>query len=622
MPTISEANNMQIRPPMDVMITLQVGDDVPLTYSGYSSAKVADGRLNEPNRKMMPLTDLQGDGYSLDSYMSMYDPDTHVGTQDKWGVRSNVGEPVSITITATDSIKYVSAWADGCSSVTYNGNDYAMVAGSANVYIEDSTATLTFNPLYDDRRVEVSLLASGSFYIFDNTNIISCIVSLRSDLSLINPTLPESEIEIQAFWDEDISERLASIPDETLITYSAGYSEQMSQTRNFYLAERITWKDNVMTIRAVDAVHKLDVQLPTATLLAYGLNAVDPTTEYNVFAFLRACLRYAGVTAYNGMHEEENVGVEKSSLYFPMMTIREAIAILNAWFRFGEYLNNNYWLSFVDAGAPVYRDRYSTSYWDIYEEDCGDVKRDVDRNIKEIRLPVTEIAHGGGGVEVGSGTWIYGSGVFLDFDDNVHSWRIQDEAGSTLYSVRSGSSVGAAILEMNALNEMYVRGLMQSGLPMGSMRTFYTQVMPWNSSQLSTWNADIGSSVRTDQQVKIIGVKLQESTQIESFSTGRDNGEVITLDEAPIPGKIIVKESESSTTQYTLYPDMAVQSILNMSNVTGSFKWKGDPRMQPRDSAYLHRTNGTVELITIENITITHEGGGTSAEITYRKGKC
>ena len=152
------------------------------------------------------------------------------------------------------------------------------------------------------------------------------------------------------------------------------------------------------------------------------------------------------------------------------------------------------------------------------------------------------------------------------------------------------------------------------------MNTFYTQVMPWNSLQLATWNRYIGSSVREDQNLIIMGSKVLKDTHIQSFSTGADDGEIITLDEAPIEGKLIVQHPNEAA--QVLYPNIAAQSILNMSNVTGLFKWKGDPRMQPRDSAYLHRVNGVTELITIENITITHEGGGTSAEITYRKGQC
>jgi hypothetical protein len=44
--------------------------------------------------------------------------------------------------------------------------------------------------------------------------------------------------------------------------------------------------------------------------------------------------------------------------------------------------------------------------------------------------------------------------------------------------------------------------------------------------------------------------------------------------------------------------------------------------MQPRDVFSFHRLDGSEELCTIETITLTHEGGGTKAEVTYRKGIC
>lgn len=60
--------------------------------------------------------------------------------------------------------------------------------------------------------------------------------------------------------------------------------------------------------------------------------------------------------------------------------------------------------------------------------------------------------------------------------------------------------------------------------------------------------------------------------------------------------------------------------ILSASNLTGSFAFKGDPRMQPRDVFTFHRLDGTTELCTIESMTLKHQGGGPSADLTYRKG--
>ncbi len=52
---------------------------------------------------------------------------------------------------------------------------------------------------------------------------------------------------------------------------------------------------------------------------------------------------------------------------------------------------------------------------------------------------------------------------------------------------------------------------------------------------------------------------------------------------------------------------------------TGSFRWKGDPRMQPRDRFAFVRKDGTKQNCTIEGITLAHAGGGTYADITYRE---
>ena len=68
--------------------------------------------------------------------------------------------------------------------------------------------------------------------------------------------------------------------------------------------------------------------------------------------------------------------------------------------------------------------------------------------------------------------------------------------------------------------------------------------------------------------------------------------------------------------------------LFDRSNIGGAFTWKGDPRMQPRDVVNFHRVdpdsngNEVVELITIESISLIHEGGGTKATIAYRKGIC
>jgi hypothetical protein len=59
---------------------------------------------------------------------------------------------------------------------------------------------------------------------------------------------------------------------------------------------------------------------------------------------------------------------------------------------------------------------------------------------------------------------------------------------------------------------------------------------------------------------------------------------------------------------------------MNESEKRVSFHWKGNPMMQPRDVFTFVHLNGTSEICTIETIELTHDGGGTSANITYRVG--
>lgn len=63
-----------------------------------------------------------------------------------------------------------------------------------------------------------------------------------------------------------------------------------------------------------------------------------------------------------------------------------------------------------------------------------------------------------------------------------------------------------------------------------------------------------------------------------------------------------------------LAQDALREAAFGRNKHTGSFRWKGDPRMQPRDRFAYHRKDGTVQTCTIESITLTHEGRGNLCE--------
>lgn len=507
--------------------------------------------------------------------------------------------------------------------------------------------------------------ATGTPIVITNDNLISCVVSLRSDLSIIEQSLPESEINIEAYFDNDISDALASIPDETPVTYQAGYTGDMSPVRNFYLAEQITWADNVATIHAVDAVHKLDREIGTAL---YMNNDVPKTVAGSALGLIKDC------TGVLPMATDEipylralNLG---AFIVDEGQTARDLVAQINHFL----HQNNDIWYTYVDAGIPKFTATKPSALWDIYEDDCGDVQRNTERNIAKItatqttpRRTLTP--------EVGSATMVRNVGTTLSFGNSyiasvsigVASRSRDDDLIVSHYTTRNFNNRVVPMVPADKLGESgfpitylprirytyatqrTVDGmsrLFRDGMTQADFKGIdddrgypeaYTQFVPWSAAydaNDSYWTDNPGTtdirsqanaravlvtstiiSSTEDAELSIGGYSFEmETEQVEYI--GVSDGINATLDSLPWFGSV------GTETHGTAFPDDAINSLFMRSNITGQFVWKGDPRMQPRDVVTFHRLDGTTEDITLENITITHERGGTSAEITYRKGIC
>ena len=511
----------------------------------------------------------------------------------------------------------------------------------------------------------------GEPIVINNSNLVSCTVSLRSDLSIIEPTLPESEINIEAYFDDDISDVLASIPDETPVTYQAGYPGDMSPVRNFYLAEQITWQDNVMSIHAVDAVHKLDIN-PKKMVLVIPGSFIDATLSNLDSKVFRYFLALAGITPtrvgtcpyfYSGDHD-----TGAANAVIPAdKTCRETLAdimniahIDNIPATYSNSGATDFWITYVDAGIPTLSYRKPTASWDISEDDCGDVKQNTDRAINAVTVKRQDIQYTNesdvfvfdNGMEVGSIDWYKNDGAFISFDGDVTEFTYGLPKASNLQPESAGEVVVPIIpTNDNGWDTGYVVPAVVNGVDYGGSLlinnelghaydidrdvTLFTQVVSWNATydrdgrylwftQSQAWSNLVSrgfiSSDANEARLNVFGSKINY-VDTENEYTRAVDGIKAEIENGWI-GKLGFNTSNSSTTSIECFPKWGYESLFNRSNITGSFTWKGDPRMQPRDVVTFHRLDGTTEDITIENITITHEKGGTSAEITYRKGIC
>ena len=507
----------------------------------------------------------------------------------------------------------------------------------------------------------------GEPIVINNSNLISCTVSLRSDLSIIEPTLPESEINIEAYFDDDISDVLASIPDETPVTYQAGYPGDMSPVRNFYLAEQITWQDNVMSIHAVDAVHKLDRDVCSA------LRSSSHYPSYVAASALGLVKEYTGLLTLSGTIPFIRGPVNSDVLIVDDgQTVRGLLAQIN------EYMHqqDDLWYTYVDAGIPKFTATKPSSIWDINEDDCGDVKRNTARKISSLTVQYRN-AKRVWTSNAGTATMVKNVGTTLSFNspyvasvsigvavnsrDEDLLWKKYNSISSDnfvvpMVPVNVGGRSGANAFILPDINYQYTDSRAYSGLTRmlkdgvaqsdftaigndqgANYSQLYTQFVPWDCTYDTTdsfWTDNPGTTdIRSqnaaynvltyaeivenpnDVELSIGGTVYNIETNPTTFS-GSGTGEDVFISEAPWIGVM------TSNAYGNLYPDGAFNSMLSRSNITGSFTWKGDPRMQPRDVVTFHRLDGTSETITIENITLSHERGGLSAEITYRKGIC
>lgn len=268
------------------------------------------------------------------------------------------------------------------------------------------------------RNIEIVLtLADATTMTFTEEDILRCVLSLRSDLSIENPTLPESEIEVEIYSETFTSDMAADLPDETSVTYRCTYSTNGSvpswgALRYFY-TDNVEWNNNVLKIHARDQVHKLDEELPAIYIgmrwKGLSNRANSRSLIYLLYAFCDAIngvaqggwlvgdiiehLTFPGLANYEGTYATG----DNCDVIVERMTRREFVAKMMNLCRFefeSGFLSGNrteFKLNYVDAGIPklsTYRSGYSFS---VYEEDCGNIQESRPKNVSQYNFKVRDI---------------------------------------------------------------------------------------------------------------------------------------------------------------------------------------------------------------------------------------
>ena len=583
MATIAEQNTNQIRAAMDIHCGLaaRVSTDLSFTISGDVAAVDSNvsTSLDTEEWSMRSLADFQGEGFPLDGSCELCDTSVAGSLNDgKLGARSDIGGTLTITATASAEFTAVTIEiASGTGTITANGVAYE-IRRAVIVPVNSTSVTLTITSSDADRRVEIASITPGIALEFTSNNLISVDLDLRSDLSIIGGELPISAIEISAYWPDDISESISNIADDVPIWYYAGYAGDYSKMRYFYLSEPATQVDGILTIRGEDAVGKLE---DADSVPLRRLDTQKKQGHVNLYNWFKSIITGAGIKLVSAEAAPAASGSDTtiSPLLLTEASPRSYVQDVMSLAHTGTF-----WPVFVDAGIPRITWSKPVSKWDIYEEDCGEITQVVDRNLAKIRA---------------------------DGDYGISNTVTRDTAWTVIQkdiTIKAGTRVTRNFSDQYywQYSVAYKRG--------NSFVWALPNTVQWIASKTSEQKTVTVNGKKTKQwyySPTLYGKKLNIESDAKSITPSpKRPGQT-----AKVTPLAIGKLYKGST---LIYPNYS--NLFAMSNIKGSFVWKGNPKMQPRDVFTFHRLDGTLETCTIESIEIKHEEGGTKATITYRLG--
>lgn len=440
-----------------------------------------------------------------------------------------------------------------------------------------------------DERMYIGYISFGYAWIFQKDKILECNVNLRGvETKLDHPELQMSEIEVQAHA-SILYTSFIKVPEGARLFYSAGYPDDMSHVRTFYLNDKIRQDSHgIISYTGYDATKFLSDEYYGETGRA-ARNSI-------VFYYIDFVLQAADNAIRSGIKDEDydieytnTIGhaTESATHYFyiPEGTARERMAEIVNLLRTpnGAYLNSACYVDYVDAGYPVFRAEQTEINGSIYETldiNLGTpnliiTNDQIANREKEAERPFGKLIVNGYQMLIGTDEEVDKRGTvkdtyfFLESDKPALVWSPSPEITSGTTNV-SYQKLGAK----KVMAEVWVANTAQ--------KTLITPLIEHSAYQ----------------------------SPYEAVGTGDD-----TITFPDIYASMLSQQSAGGTL-YTSVLKACIPHIAERSNELYTFTYRGNPKTQPRD---VITVDG--ELMTVESLSLEHTDGGLISNITARKGR-
>ena len=582
--TIDAENKKDIRQKFEVHCGLTARSTADLKFSISDTLTLKDVNVSEAldqeHWPMKRIADLQGDGFPLDDSVSFLDKNLTGSKYGKLGMRTAIGGSVSVKVTATKKIVAVTiAVTSGEGVITANGNEYP-VKRIVVIPVNGTSITLNFKSTDENSRIEVASITPGVVMEFDNSNLTNVDLVLRSDLGLTDSTFPISELNIDAYWPDDISEAISNMGDDVPIWYYSGYPGSFSKTREFYLSEQANMENNIISLKAEDSSAKLEEK----TFIAQVINTDSSNAKRMLYSKFCDYIKKSGIrpVKMEKAPKKSKKGTENTILILEK-TARNLVQEIQSLIRKDEFQP-----TFVDAGIPTIRHSKETPKWTILEKDCGNIKKEISRNIVCLKSTSEEYA-------------LFTKAKRSNKKVKLAKKRVEKGEDYTYKTEGFYWQLGVTNASKKIVTASKIYWIAKKGTTKKKFKKTYT---PKGKKRKKTVIKYYNECIVTGKKlsVKNVSRKVYDNRKRPGVTVGISPVAIGTV----YDGKNLI------------YPNYG--TIFEKSNKTGSFIWKGDPRMQPRDVFKFESLDGKVEIRTIESIHLRHENGGTIAEITYRNG--
>lgn len=562
MATIVSENAKQIRDPMIVKFALQITEDAQITsFTPTSDYKSWDDTLSNVTWPMRVLADLQDEGFLLDGTAEWYEEKSPSATNGKLGLRSNEGETVTLQITGNKVINNITVKTEGVATIKVGSTSYT-ATGIDYISVQSQTFTMQFIPDKEHGRAFIDYIIPGALFDINNENLVRATLALRCNLDPFATTLEASEIEIQMYYPNDLGDMFKYVNNDWPVTYTAGYTDQMSPERRFYLSEPAVWKDRILTIKAVDSVPKLDqvVKQGSPDLVTLDwMRGFDETLAWGWQTKIESLIPQ--VKVYTGSFDNSigDIAIRKEC------TVRDFLQRLMS---LTANLAPAWRLAFVDAGIPAFfSGDYYTMRWTVKEEDLANISMQKPQNVAKITTGSNEKYDETMTPGVG---WMKGEPLQTEvgaiFSDNYNGGY----ATQAFARVEDGATdKKASVISFTPTETTY-----KSNHTTDKMVCWHTSLIPSGGVTEYTNPNGLGGETVTYEPILIgrgnLGNGVDIFTPKNLFATNRN---------------------------------------------TIQFDFKGDPRWQPHDFLTIKRLDGTDMKTRIASIELKHEGGGTYATV-------